>query len=99
MSVAVTPRQAKLLIVDDETAQMKALCDTLRDEGYDTSGFASAKAALTALREQEFDIVMTDLMMPEMDGIAFLRAGQEIDRNLVGIVMTGHGAIETAVQA
>src|SRR5712671_3953187 len=90
---------ARLLIVDDEAAQMTAMCHTLEDKGYATTGYTSPSLALVALREREFDLVLTDLTMPEMDGIAFLRAGQEIDRNLVGIVMTGHGAIETAVEA
>ena len=90
---------AKLLIVDDEAAQMKALCNTLQHEGYASTGFTSAGKALVALREQEFDLVLTDLMMPEMDGITLLRGALEIDNNLVGIVMTGHGAIETAVDA
>src|SRR5258706_6326131 len=90
---------AKLLIVDDEAAQMRALCNTLENEGYAPTGFTSANKALAVLREQEFDLVLTDLMMPEMDGIALLRAALEIDSNLVGIVMTGHGAIDTAVDA
>jgi len=90
---------AKLLIVDDEAAQMKALCNTLEDEGYATTGFTFAKDALSELRSQPFDLVLTDLMMPEMDGIALLRAAREIDSNVVGIVMTGHGAIDTAVEA
>ncbi len=89
----------KLLIVDDEAAQMKALCDTLETEGYSVSGFTSATAALAILREQTFDLVLSDLMMPEMSGIDLLRAALEIDPNLVGIVMTGHGTIDTAVQA
>ena len=89
----------KLLIVDDESAQMEALCDTLETEGYSVSGFTSAAAALAVLREQTFDLVLSDLMMPEMDGIGLLRAALEIDPNLVGIVMTGHGTIDTAVQA
>jgi len=97
MPVDSTP--AKLLIVDDENAHMTALCDTLRDAGYNTTGFASPKKALQALREQEFDLVLTDLMMPEMDGIALLKAAQEIDRHLVAVVMTGHGAIDSAVEA
>jgi signal transduction histidine kinase/CheY-like chemotaxis protein len=54
---------------------------------------------LAALREQEFDLVLTDLMMPEIDGIALISEAQLIDRNLVAIVMTGHSAVETAVQA
>jgi signal transduction histidine kinase len=94
----VTTSSAKLLIVDDEAALMTALCTTLQDEGYTTTGFTSAKAALTALRDQEFDLMLTDLMMPEMDGIQLLRAAQEIDHDLVGIVMTGHGTIDTAVE-
>jgi two-component system, sensor histidine kinase and response regulator len=89
----------RILIVDDEAAQMKALCDTLRDHGYATVGFTSGKAGLAAMREKPFDLVLTDLMMPEMDGIALLSEAQAIDRNLVGIVMTGHGTIDTAVRA
>jgi len=90
---------AKLLIVDDETAQMTALCKTLQLEHYETAGFSSAVEALAALRAQSFDLVLTDMMMPEMDGIAFLRTAFEVDANLVGIVMTGHGTIGTAVEA
>src|SRR6185312_1757652 len=91
--------QAKLLIVDDDKAQMKALCDTLEPAGYTTTGFTSSRAALAVLQDQSFDLVLTDLNMPEMDGITFLKAAREIDSDLVGIVMTGQGAINTAVQA
>jgi two-component system, sensor histidine kinase and response regulator len=91
--------QPRLLIVDDEAAQMTALCNTLEDQGYVTTGFTSANEALAVLRGQEFDLLLTDLMMPEMDGIALLRAAQDMDTNIVGIVMTGHGSIDTAVEA
>jgi len=90
---------ARLLIVDDETAQMTALCKTLQMEGYETVGFSLATEALAALRTQSFDLVLTDMMMPEMDGITLLRNAFEIDPNLVGIMMTGHGTIGTAVEA
>ncbi len=90
---------ARILIVDDEAAQMKALCNTLRDEGYVTTGFASAKAAVDELRSQKFDLILTDLMMPEMDGITLLRSALEIDPSLIGIIMTGEGTIATAVEA
>jgi signal transduction histidine kinase len=90
---------ARLLIVDDEAAQMKAVHTTLQAEGYSVIGFTSALAALAALRESVFDLVITDLTMPEMDGVAFLRAALEIDPTLAGIVMTGHGTFDTAVQA
>jgi two-component system sensor histidine kinase/response regulator len=92
-------RKPSLLIVDDEAAQMQALCSTLGDEGYLTAGFTSAAGALASLRQQMFDVLLTDLRMQEMDGIELLRAAQSIDRDLVAIVMTGHGAIETAVEA
>jgi two-component system, sensor histidine kinase and response regulator len=85
--------------VDDEARQMTALCDTLRDHGYETTGYSSGAAALAALNESKFDLLLTDLMMPEMDGIALLRAAHEIDADLVGIMMTGHGTIDTAVEA
>jgi two-component system, sensor histidine kinase and response regulator len=90
---------ARLMIVDDEAAQMRALCDTLGMEGYATQGFSSARAALESLRAGEFDLLLTDLMMPEMDGIALIDAAREIDGTLGAIVMTGHGTIDTAVQA
>jgi signal transduction histidine kinase len=90
---------ARLLIVDDEAVQMKALADTLSIEGYSTTGFTSARRALEALREQEFDLLLTDLKMPEMDGIVLLTAARAISPEQVAIVMTGHAAIDTAVKA
>lgn len=95
----MTTQRARLLIVDDEEALMTALCNTLKVEGYAVTGFTSAGQALAQLCERQFDVLLTDLMMPEMDGIALLRAAQDIDPALVGIVMTGHGTIDTAVQA
>lgn len=89
----------RLLVVDDEEAQMAALCNTLKDQGYEPLGFTSATAALLALREQPCDLLLTDLTMPEMDGIALLRAAMAIDPQMVGIVMTGDGTIASAVQA
>lgn len=96
--MSATPA-ARLLIVDDEVAQMRALCDTLTQEGYQTHGFTSGREALTALRDQPFDLLLTDLMMPEIDGITLIRACHEVDRDLACIVMTGHGTVPTAVAA
>lgn len=78
---------------------MTALCDTLRDQNYEVTGYASATSALGALRESRFDLLLTDLMMPEMDGISLLRAAHALDPDLVGVLMTGHGTIDTAVEA
>jgi signal transduction histidine kinase len=95
----VEATNGRILVVDDEAAQMKALCNTLRDQGYLTSGFTSARDALAALQGQRFDLVLTDLKMPEMDGLTLLCAAYEMDEHLVGIVMTGHGTIDSAVDA
>ena len=78
---------------------MRALCNTLQDHGYETVGFSSATAALTELHKTEFDLILTDLMMPEMDGIALLQAAFKQSPDLVGIIMTGEGTISTAVEA
>src|SRR3954463_720714 len=90
---------AKILIVDDEAAQMKALCDTLGDHHFETTGFSSATAALAELEKTEFDLLLTDLMMPEMNGIELLQLAMKNRPHLVGIIMTGEGTIATAVAA
>jgi signal transduction histidine kinase len=89
----------RLLIVDDEAPQMKALCETLRDHGYETTGAGTAEAALETLRAGKFDLLLTDMTMPGMNGIALLRAALAIDAELVGIIMTGQGTITSAVEA
>ncbi len=95
----MTTRPARLLIVDDEAPQLRALCDTLQLEGFVTKGFSSAQQALAELRPGEVDLLLTDLMMPEMDGISLINAARRIDPALGAVVMTGHGTVDTAVQA
>lgn len=90
---------ARILVVDDEAPLMTALCRTLRQQGYETVGFTSGLAALEALHKSRYDLILTDLMMPEMNGIALLRAVAGIDPHLVAIVITGEGTIATAVEA
>lgn len=85
---------SKLLIVDDDPAQMEILCGHLEPAGYTTSCFTSPAAALARLREQTFDLLLTDLHLPEMGGIEFVRAAREIDSDLVGIIMVGPDAID-----
>lgn len=89
----------RLLIVDDEIQLMTALCEMLEVQGYEVSGFSSGTEALEALKARDFDLLLTDLMMPDMDGISLLRAGLELDPNLVGIIMTGQGTIQTTIEA
>jgi len=89
----------KILIVDDESTQMKALCTTLKDHGYETTGSSSSRLALEEIAEGRFDLLLTDLMMPDLDGITLLQLALKKDPNLVGIIMTGEGTIATAVEA
>jgi adenylate cyclase len=89
----------RILVVDDEAELISALCETLIAQGYETAGFLTGEEALAVLKERECDLLLTDLMMPGMDGIELIRAGLEIDPNLIGIIMTGHGTVETAVEA
>ena len=95
----------RLLIVDDESDLVAALRRILRAEGYATTGAGSGPEALDALRATTvgeaagYDVLITDLTMPTMDGITLLRAAREIDSDLDTVVMTGHGTIDTAVEA
>jgi len=94
-----SPLSAKILVVDDEAALKTALCNGLKDKGYEAVGFTSGKDAIAALRIDKFDVLLTDLMMPEVDGITLLREALKIDADLVAIVLTGEGTIATAVEA
>lgn len=89
----------KVLIVDDEVELKNVLVETLNAQGYDATGLTSAEAALDSLRSNNFDLLLTDLMMPGMDGIALLKASLAIDPHLICIMMTGQGTIQTAVDA
>src|SRR5262249_26311905 len=93
------PNLGRVLIVDDEVELMTALCESLTDQSYEALGRTSAQEALALLQEEDIDLLVCDLMMPEMDGIALLRAALNIDPHLVGVIMTGHGTIQTAVDA
>ena len=92
-------KRGRLLIVDDEAELKDALCETLADEGYKTVGATSGAEGLQALEKQDFDLLLSDLMMPGMGGIEVLRKALETDPTLVGIIITGQGTIPSAVEA
>jgi diguanylate cyclase (GGDEF)-like protein/PAS domain S-box-containing protein len=91
--------RGRILVVDDEIGLVNVLCEFLSFEGYEPVGFSSPAKSLEALKLQEFDILLTDLMMPEMNGIELLGASREINPDLGGIIMTGQGTIQTSVEA
>jgi len=90
---------ARLLIVDDEAASMRALCDTLHPHNYDTTGVTSGVEAMSAMLGSRFDLLLTDLKMSGMDGITLMREALRTDPDLVCIVMSGQGTVATAVEA
>lgn len=92
-------KKAKVWIVDDERIIRITLADDLRDAGFRVKEFADPIAVLTALREEIPEIIITDLKMPNLDGIELLNKIKEFDKNIQVIVMTAHGSIENAVDA
>jgi DNA-binding NtrC family response regulator len=91
--------RGNLLVVDDEVELMRALCESLREEGFEVFGQSDPATAMEDLREHSIDLLLSDLMMPGTDGIQLLRQALQVDPNLVGIIMTGQGTIQTAVEA
>jgi PAS domain S-box-containing protein len=95
----ITSKLGKLIVVDDEIDTLTPLCDLLSEWGYEVKGFTSGKDALEALKEKDSDMLLTDLVMPEMDGIELMKAAMEMDPLLVCMIITGKGTIQTAVEA
>jgi signal transduction histidine kinase len=90
---------ARLLVVDDEVPLTNAIRDTLGQHGYEVEVAFTAREALEILSRERFEILLTDLHLPEMDGLALLAAALEHDPKMIGIMMTGQGSIDSAVTA
>lgn len=90
---------ADVLVVDDDTVELRALCDSLREEGFTPSCHEEPSRALEALRQRPFDLLITDLRMPGLDGLTMLRMAREIDPDLGVIVLTGYGTVPSAVES
>ncbi len=95
----VSSSPGRLLIVDDDGEFLSPLCEFLSAAGYEVAGHLSGQEALEDMNERHFDLLLTDLIMPEMDGIALLLAAKERDPQLVSIVITGQGSVQSAVDA
>jgi two-component system, NtrC family, nitrogen regulation response regulator NtrX len=91
---------AKILIVDDEQSVRESLAMTLRYERHETIEAPHGKAALATVQaEPSIEVVFCDVKMPEMDGLEVLEKLQELDPELKVIMISGHGTIETALEA
>ncbi|MYN03086.1 response regulator [Pseudoduganella sp. DS3] len=92
-------RKLRILIVDDQSAQTGALCDVLRQYNYEAEGCVSAEAAQQRLQTHSYDLMLSDLNMPGLDGISLVKAALQRDPDLACIIMTGEGSIASAVRA
>jgi DNA-binding NtrC family response regulator len=91
--------RGRILIVDDESNARGALNEILREEGYATETAADGFKALGKLDEFTPDVILTDLKMPGLDGIAFMEKARSASPGAVFVVMTAFGTISSAVEA
>jgi DNA-binding response OmpR family regulator len=90
----------RILVVDDDTGVREALSEFLLTLGYVVVAVDNGEKALTEYQKGDFDVVMADLIMPNMDGMELLRRIREIKNNeVIFLMITGHPSISTAVEA
>src|SRR5574341_18316 len=90
---------AKVLVVDDDPEIAGVRSELVRKDGHGVTVSAAGEAAGSAGREARFDVVLVDIRLPDMDGLAVLRAFQEASPESAVILMTAFGTVETAIQA
>jgi DNA-binding NtrC family response regulator len=88
-----------ILIIDDEKAIRKTLSEILSYEGYKIEEAGDGEEGLKKFKEKDYDVVVCDIKMPKVDGIEFLDKAREANPDVPVIMISGHGTIETAVEA
>lgn len=86
---------SKILVIDDEELTRFTICEMLQDNGYETVDVSSALEALNLLQTETFDAVITDIVMPEMDGNIFIQKALSDHPDLPIIAVTGGGRTMT----
>ena len=89
----------RVIVAEDEEITLKHLLNTLSKEGYQVVGARNGRQALEVLSRSHFDILITDIKMPEMDGIELLEKAKEKDPEIEVLLITGFGSIGSAVEA
>ena len=89
----------KVLVVDDEKIKLITLRDDLREANYDAIAVESPATGLQLVQNEHFDVLVTDLRLPKMHGIEFLKRVQKEQPHIIVIVMTAYASVETAVEA
>ena len=90
---------ASILIVDDESGIRQSLGALLREEGYEVEAVPSGEDCLAAIERRPFDLVLLDVWLPKMDGLATLERLHELEGAPIVVMISGHGNVETAVRA
>ena len=88
-----------ILVVDDKDSMRNMLFETLSEEGYRVDAASDGQKAIDLVRNKSYDLVLTDLRMPDIDGLKVLSEAKEVDSETSVIVMTAYGTIEDAVSA
>ena len=89
----------RILITEDDQVQRDIIADILIKEGQDVSAAPSARAALDVIETESFDLLLTDLRMPEMDGLELLREARRRRPEMDVVLMTAHATVKTAITA
>ncbi|MBC8183693.1 sigma-54-dependent Fis family transcriptional regulator [candidate division KSB1 bacterium] len=89
----------RILIVDDEEDLTLGYSKCLAKVGYETKTANSGEDAIVMLREEIFDLIFLDIRLPKMDGLEVLKKALEMDPDLIVVMMTAHGTVESAVEA
>ena len=93
------PSVSRILVVDDEEAILATLAGFIKHMGFEVEVTTNSFDALKRVKEKAFDLVLLDLVMPDLDGIETLRSLKMIDASISVLIMTGYGTIQTAVEA
>ena len=92
-------RQNRILVVDDDQFTLRSTAQVLGSESYQVVTAAGGSEAIGLLRQDSFDLVLTDLRMPEVDGLEVLRWAREIAPRAVVLILTGYASVASAVEA
>jgi len=90
---------AKILLVDDEVVFTNNMTKLLQSRGYQVKAVNGGEAAIHSLQQENFDVVVLDLKMPGMDGLATLRNIRKLGLETQTLILTGHGSIDSAMEA
>ncbi len=91
--------EIRVLLAEDERNLSRILETQLRKKGFDVAVAYDGRAAIDAIKAEEFDVALVDLVMPELDGIGVLREAIELDAPPEVVIVTGNGTVETAIAA